>query len=234
MRYLLAAIPLFVATPAVAADVTIAVQGPVVELVVNQAVTGDPDTVSIGAGVVTRAPSAVEAARLNADRMAAAIARLKAEGVAAADIQTRDYSVQPQYTCNRDNTPPTFAGYQVENHVWAKLRKIEKTGPVLDALIAAGANSIDGPTFGLENDTAAKAAARKAAFSAAEARAREIAALAGYSGVRLLEVSEAFAPPRAYAKSEIIVSGARVGATPIEGGRVESGVTLTVKYEMAR
>jgi uncharacterized protein YggE len=234
MRLPIAAAMFLAATPAVAADVTIAVQGPVIELTVNQAVSGDPDIVSLGAGVVAKAPTAMEAARINADRMAKVIAELKKQGVAVADIQTRDYSVQPQFTYNRDNTPPTFNGYQVENHVWAKLRNVAKTGPVLDALIAAGANSIDGPAFELENDTAAKSAARKAAFAAAGARAKEIAALAGYTSVRLLEVSETIAPRRAFAKDEIMVTGSRVGATPIEAGQVESGVTLTVKYEMTR
>ena len=122
------------------------------------------------------------------------------------------------------------------NQVNAKLRRLDKAGETLDALIAAGANSLSGPNFMLEDDTSAKAQARKAAFASANARAREFASMTGYGNVKLLEVSESYASIRPMQVSrEIMVTAASMDkTTPIEPGQVETGVTLTVKFEMTR
>jgi uncharacterized protein len=236
MRFIAVLLIAAASSPAVAADINIAVQGPVIELTVNQQVAGNPDFAEVGAGVQTRAQTAVEAARLNAVQMERVVARLKALGIKADEIQTRAFSVQPQFTYQRDGAPPVFTGYLVENHVVAKLRKLDQAGPALDALIAAGANSIDGPNFMLENDTAAKTAARKAAFATAQRQARELAGLAGFGNVRLLELSESYVAARTINRDEIVVTGSRIkgASTPIEPGQVQTGVTLTVKYEMTR
>ena len=66
--------------------------------------------------------------------------------------------------------------------------------------------------------------------------AQSYARMAGYTGVRLLEVSESFqaggppppAPPMA------VAFRVQVAATPIEPGEVGTTATLTVKYEMTR
>ena len=224
------------ATPATAAEIQIAAQGPVVEMQVTESVKGAPDVVQVGAGVQTRAATAVEAARLNANAMDRIITRLRALGIKREDIQTSNFNLNPQWQYANDGAPPRFLGYDVTNQVNVKLRKIDQAGETLDALIAAGVNSVYGPNFMLEDDTAAKAQARKAAFASANARAKEYAAMAGYAGVRLLEVSESFASIRPMqVNREIMVSAmAADKVTPIEPGQVETGVTLTVKFEMTR
>lgn len=225
------------AAPAQAAEIQIQSQGPIVELTVNESVTAAPDIVQVGAGVQTRAPTAVGAAQTNAEKMDKVIAKLRALGIKREDIQTSNFSLNPQWQYRNDGEAPTFLGYDVSNQVNVKLRKLDQAGPILDALIAAGANSTFGPNFMLENDTAAKAAARKSAFASAEARGRELAAMAGYSAVRLLEVSETYATvqPMMVSRDAIMVTAAsKQTTTPIEPGQVQTGVTLTVKYEMTR
>ena len=225
------------AAPAAAAEVQIAAQGPVVELQVNESVKGAPDVVQVGAGVQTRAATAVEAARLNASAMDRIITRLRALGIKHEDIQSSNFNLNPQWQYGNDGAPPRFLGYDVTNQVNVKLRKLDQAGETLDALIAAGANSVFGPNFMLEDDTAAKAQARKAAFASANARAKDYAAMAGYANVKLLEVSESFASIRPMmASREIMVTAASASdkITPIEPGQVETGVTLTVKFEMTR
>lgn len=225
------------ASPAAAAEIQIQSSGPVIELSVSQTVNAKPDTAILGAGVQTRAMTADGAARDNAVKMDAIIARIRALGVVKEDIQTSNFSINPQFQYNNDNTPPRFIGYDVSNMVTFKLRKLDKVGPALDALIASGANNINGPTFMLDNDTAARSAARRAAFADAQARARELAGLAGYAGVKLLEVSEAYANvrPMQMERDAVMVTGSSVHkATPIEPGQVGTAATLTVKYEMTR
>ena len=229
----LAAAPVLV-WPAHSAEVQIAVQGPVAELTVTETSETPPDMAQVGAGVSTRAQSAIEAARLNAQQMQRVIARLRDLDIPLEDIQTANFNLNPQWT-HRNRQAPVFAGYEVTNQVNVKLRNMTRIGATMDALIAAGANSIYGPNFMVENDRAAKAAARRAAYTSAEARARELAALAGYRAVRLLEVSETYETRRPMQDREIMVTAdVAQAATQIEPGRVGVAATLTVKYEMTR
>lgn len=228
------------AQPALAAEIQIASTGPVIELTVSDTVNVKPDAAIVSAGVTTRAQSANEAARQNAQRMDGVIARLKQLGVAAADIQTSNFSLSPQYAYSNDGKPPQFVGYDVYNQVTVKLRDIAKIGPTLDALVAAGANNFSGPSFILDNDTAAKASARKNAFNSAEARAKELAGYAGYKSVRLLELSETYQtaggayPPPPMPVAMTVSSASRSESTPIQPGMVGTVAQLTVKYEMGR
>jgi uncharacterized protein len=230
----LAAAPLL-ALPATAAEIQIPVQGPVVELTVTETSETAPDLAQVGAGVSTRGQSASEAARLNAQQMDRVIARLRELGIPREDIQTSNFNLNPQWH-HRNEVEPVFNGYIVTNQVNVKLRDMTRIGTVFDALIAAGANSLYGPNFMVENDRAAKTAARRAAYASAEARARELAGLAGYSAVRLLEVSETYETRRPMHAREMMVTAnvSSDAATQIEPGRVAVDATLTVKYEMAR
>ena len=120
--------------------------------------TGDvarvPDLVRINAGVVTQAPTAVEAIRQNAARMEAVRAALRAAGIADRDIQTSNLNLNPNYRY-AENQPPQLVGYQAVNEVSVRFRDIAKTGAILDALVAQGANQINGPTLTIERPEAA-------------------------------------------------------------------------------
>ena len=233
------AMAVLIGTPVAAAEIQIPVQGPVVELTVSQSVNTKPDIATVGAGVTTRASTANESARLNAAAMQAIIARLRQLGIATEDIQTANFSLNPQFSYSNDGQPPRFLGHDTNNQVTVKIRKLDRIGPVLDALVAAGANNFFGPNFSLEKDQEAKSAARRAAYADAQARSRELAGLAGYANVRLLEISEV------YNNSIGFISGVMPGAitvtasssekiTPIEPGQVGTSATLTLKYEMIR
>ena len=236
------AVPLFaasaVALPAAAAEIQIAVQNPVVELTITEVVRADPDIAQVGAGVQTRAQSASEAVQANAQQMERLVERLRSLGIEREDIQTSNFSLNAEYDYNnRNGQAPIFTGYMVTNQVTVRLKRLDRVGQVLDALVAAGANNIFGPNFMLEDDRAAKAVARNNAFERSQVQAQEFARMAGYTGVRLLEVSETFQSfgPVPVAEGAIRVSAAsRDATTPIEPGQVGTGVTLTTKYEMTR
>ena len=235
-RHLLAAAAL-IASPAMAANVDIAVQGPVVEITASETVQSEPDQATVGAGVTTRARTAVQAMRDNAIAMDAVIARLKALGIAREDIQTSGVNLNAAFQYNNNNTPPVFQGYDVTNQVSVTLKDIGKIGVTLDALVASGANNLNGPFFSRKNDKPQRAQAREAAFKTAEAQARDYAKMAGFGGVRLLAVEETLSqggpiPFEAMRAQAITVTAAKV--TPIEPGRVGTAVQLTAKYEMTR
>ncbi|QZD95818.1 SIMPL domain-containing protein [Qipengyuania gelatinilytica] len=219
-----------------AAEVQISTEGPVVELTVMEQVEADPDLVTVGAGVTTDAPTAVEALRLNSVEMRKVIDRLKALGIAERDIQTTGINLNARYDYDQRTQRQVFRGYQASNRVSVKLREVDETGKVLDALVVAGATNLDGPRFSLEDDTQAKAEARRRAMERARAQSLEYARLAGYSDLRLLEVNETITGrsgpvPQMRAVATMDVAEA---SAPVQPGLVSTSVNVTVKYEMVR
>lgn len=225
-----------VPTAAIAGEVQIQAQGPVIELSVFESITVEPDLVTIGAGVSTQAPTAVEAMRQNAVEMQSVIERILALGVPEEDIQTTGISLNAQYEYIRETQRNVFRGYQVSNRVSVKLREIDETGAVLDALVVAGATDLSGPDFSIEDDEAATDAARASAVARAQARAEAYAAMLGYNGVKVLEINEALqgrAPPQQMAMRESADAITLTSSSaPVQPGMVSTGVSITIKYEM--
>jgi hypothetical protein len=224
-----------IAVPAAGANVEIEAEGPVIELGVYESITAEPDIVTIGAGVTSEAPTAVEAMRQNAEAMTRVIERIRALGVDEKDIQTTGINLSPRYDYDRDNREQVFRGYTVSNRVSVKLREIQGTGEALDALVAAGATDISGPNFGLEDDQAAKDEARERAIERAGARARAYAEMLEYDGVRVLQINESIRgrqPMPANAMRAVADESIQVSATPVQPGMIETGVSISITYEL--
>lgn len=220
------------AAPATAAEVQIAANGPVVELTVNESVEAAPDLATVSAGVTTQASTAVEAMRANATQMRAVVDRIKQLGVAERDIQTAGINLGAMYDYDQAARRQVFRGYQASNRVSVTLRDIDRTGEVLDALVAAGATDLGGPDWSIDDDTAARAQARRTAMETARAQALEYARLAGYSDVRLLAIVESVASRPPMPMMRMVAAEAADAATPVQPGMVQAGVTVTVKYEL--
>ncbi|QUL39151.1 SIMPL domain-containing protein [Erythrobacter sp. JK5] len=224
-----------IAVPAHSATVEIESEGPVVELSVYESITAEPDIATISAGVTSDAATAVEAMRLNAIEMRRVIDRIKALGIDEKDIQTSGINLNARYDYNRAAQRNEFRGYQVSNRVNVKLREIEATGAVLDALVAAGATDLGGPSFSIENDEAAKAQARQRAVEKARAQAESYAAMLGYAAVRVLAIDETIrggAPMQQVALRDAMVAEAEAAPPPVQPGMISTGVAITITYEL--
>jgi len=148
-----------------------------------------PDVAVISAGVVTRSATAVAALAENATRMERVRAALKRAGIADRDIQTSTVSLNPDYRY-AENQPPQLTGYSATNTVNVRFRDIKATGKILDALVAEGANQINGPSLTIDKPEAALDEARTRAIANGRARAELYARSLGMRIVRLLSVSE--------------------------------------------
>lgn len=222
-----------VAAPA-AAEVQVSAAGPIVELTVNESVEAEPDIVTVSAGVTTQARTAVEAMRTNAQQMRAVIDRIKSLGIAERDIQTAGITLGAMYDYNQQTQRQVFRGYQASNRVSVKLRDIDRTGEVLDSLVAAGATDLGGPDWSIDDDTAARAQARRQAMETARGQALEYARASGFSDIRLLEISETIAPQPPMPYLRAVRAEAADASTPVQPGMVRAGVTVRVTYEMTR
>ena len=191
-----------------------------------------PDVATISAGVVTQAADANAAMRANADQMAKVMAAIKAAGIAERDIQTAGISVHPQYRY-AENQPPTITGYQASNTVNLKVRDIGDLGGVLDALVASGANQVNGPSFEIDEPEAAYDEARLAALEKAKARAETYAKAMGMRVRRVVSISEGggFQPPMPMMRMAAMDSAARA-ETSVSPGETKLSVNLDVVFEL--
>ncbi|MET4896223.1 SIMPL domain-containing protein [Sphingomonadaceae bacterium jetA1] len=163
--------------------------GTVLDISAEGRTTRVPDLATIRAGVVSQGATAAAALSDNAARMTRVLAAVKRAGVADRDIQTATVQLQPQYRYG-DNVPPTITGYQAINTLNIRFRDIATSGSVLDALVAQGANQIDGPNLSLDNPDAALDEARTDAVRRARARAELYAKAAGMRVLRIVSITE--------------------------------------------
>jgi hypothetical protein len=150
---------------------------------------GQPDTAMLSAGVSVDAPTAAAALADANKNMQGILAALKKLGVADRDIQTRNFSVHPQYA-NGNGQAPHVTGYQVTNQVQVRLAEIGRLGPALDALVVAGANQINGVNFSIHDPATLLAQARTDAVTDARAKAETFAKAAGVSLGSILSINE--------------------------------------------
>lgn len=226
------AVPATAQTPGPMMTPVPVISGTRLDIVAEGDVVRTPDIATISAGVVTQAATAGAAMNDNAQRMSAAIAALKKAGVADRDIQTSSINLSPQYRYG-ENMPPVLTGYQASNQVSVRFRDIKRSGAILDALVAVGANQINGPSFSVDKPEAALDEARTAAIGKARARADLYARAAGMTVKRILSISEegGFAPPR---PAPMFQMAREKGAadTAIEAGEQKLSVNVSVSFEL--
>ena len=224
------------AVPASAQD-TVAVVRPVAGTRLDISATGSvsrvPDLAIISAGVVTKSPTASGAIADNAARMERVRAALKRAGIADRDIQTSSINLNPDYRYD-NNQPPVLTGYQASNTVAIKFRDIRNTGKILDALVAQGANQINGPSLTIDKPEAAYDEARTKALAAGRARADLYARSLGMRVTRLLSVSEGGTNmPRPPYPMAMMAQAERSDAkTAIEPGSQDLEITLAMSFEL--
>lgn len=229
-----AALTLIPANLAQAANVEIVAQNPVIELSVSEQVDSAPDTAMFSTGVETKAPTATQALRQNSVQARAVIDRLKSLGIAEKDIQTTGINLRADYEYDQPSRENRFVGYVVSNQVSATLNDISKLGEILDAIVTSGATNINGPSFSIRDDSKVKDLARERALANAKTRALSYARSEGYSGVRVLSISEGIFHQSEQPKMRMEMDAVAQSSPPVAPGQVGTVVSLNITYEMTR
>lgn len=199
-----------------------------------------PDLALFSAGVTTQGKTAAEALGANSSAMTRVVAALKRAGVADRDIQTSNLSVNPVYAEPRrlpdgsiEPRPQEIIGYQVSNTVSVRQRKLGDYGQVIDTLVTAGANQVNGPSFQLDRPDDALDAARTEAMAKARARADLYARAAGLRVVRIVSISESGGRMPPMPVMYRMAAEAAAPAPPVAAGEVSLSVDVTVQFELA-
>ena len=156
--------------------------------------------------------------------------RGRGAGVARRDIRTTLLSVQPRYDY-RDGKAPALTGYDLANVVEVTVRDLAALGDVIDGALTAGATSLDGLTFRVDDPRAAERDARTAAVAEARARADVLAEAAGLTIAGVGDIVEGGrAADLAAAEGGPDDGWPPMPATPVEAGTTEIAVTVTVTF----
>lgn len=224
-----------------------------VERLINVNGTGEvkvvPDLATLQVAVETTGETARAAQEQNARAMQGVIAVLRRMGIAEKDIQTTQLSLYPIYEevppkpepvpgpgeprlGLPEPKPPRIIGFRAENNVQITVRKLDDLGRVVDAVTEAGANRIQGMSFGLSDPKPWQDTALEQAVADARRQAELVARAAGVQikGVRNISVHGGGIP---------IVRGAMAlaaegygGGPPVMPGEmtIQVGVSMTFEF----
>lgn len=190
-----------------------------------------PDLATVSLGVTTQDASAAAAMAANSSALSAVMERLSATGIEPRDIQTSNLSLNPNWQHSPDGSaPPRITGYVATNQVTVRVRDVARLGAVLDAAIGDGANTLNGITFGMQDDAALQDEARTRAVQDARSRAQVLAGAAGVQLKRIVSITEGggYAPPMPMYRME----AAMAADVPVAQGEIGIGASVTVIYEI--
>ena len=191
-----------------------------------------PDMATINLGVTTTAETAAEALGKNSEAMNAVIERLKAAGIESKDLQTSGLSVNPNWESSSSYSSGSgskLAGYVATNMLMLRVTDLEKLGPLLDASVADGANTLNGVTFGLIDPRPAVDEARKLAVVDARARAELLAEAAG---VKLGPIRQINDGGNFNGGGPVFRADAKMASVPIQQGEVNYQANVSIVWEL--
>ncbi len=192
-----------------------------------------PDVAILNLGVEAQALTVAEAQKQAAEAMEAVVGELDKHGIAKKDIKTQHFSIAPVRRWVEDKE--VLIGYRVTNTVTTKVRKVEDTGTIIDAVAKAGGDftRINSISFTVDDPTASHKEAREKAMADAETKAKQLADLAGVKLDKPTYISESgglIPGPR-----EFIMRAEAAKApppTPISPGEMEIRLSVQMVYSI--
>lgn len=193
-----------------------------------------PDIAYVSIGVHTEAEDAKDAVAENNTQSQAVIDALVKAGIEAEDIQTTNFSIYPQ---ERFSPMGESQGkyYAVDNTVYVKVRDLETLGSLLDTAVKAGANTIYGISFDLEEKDAAMEQGRQAAIENARKQAEQLASAAGVKVGSVYSISSYTSVPvpmSYYDVKGLGGAGEALASVPVSTGQMTITVDVNVVFEI--
>ncbi|MEM6637358.1 MAG: SIMPL domain-containing protein [Pseudomonadota bacterium] len=150
-----------------------------------------PDMADITLGVTEESSQADLAASAVSRAAAAIFDTLGAVGIAASDVQTRDFQLTPVFDRRaQDGGPPRVIGYRASYAVHVTVRELNDLGMVLSETLESGATEFRGLSFDLSDRTRAEEIARRAAIQDARTKAATYADAAEVGLGPVMEIAE--------------------------------------------
>jgi hypothetical protein len=192
--------------------------------------TAKPDQAQLDVGVVTDGATAQDASQQNASLTNTVQAALSKVLGSAGTMQTVSYYVTPRYS-TAPNQPSAIIGYTASNTTRVTTTDLSQIGLLIDAANQAGANSVGGLSFGLQNPEPLVEQALTLATKQATAHAAAIAA--GLGG----KVGAVLSAQEGSSYSPVLVAGVSAAmpvTTPVQTGTVTVYATVTIQVGLVQ
>jgi hypothetical protein len=165
--------------------------------------------------------------------MNALFAALQQSGIPDKDVQTSNFAVMPRYKFEEGKSPE-LVGYDVSNNVTVTVRKTSDLGPLLDRLVQAGSNQINGIGFEVSEPSAALDEARKLATADATRKARIYAEAMGVTLGPVMSISEGISVerPMPYMRGKAMMADAPAPPVPVAAGEQSLSVDVNISWEI--
>jgi uncharacterized protein YggE len=196
-------------------------------------VTVAPDVATLQLGIEAQAATVAEAQTQASQAMDRVMTALTKNGVAKKDIQTQYFNINTISQWDDKSQRQVIIGYRVSNMVTAKIRTIDKTGAIIDAVVVAGGDltRIDSISFSVDDPTAYYRQAREKAMADAKAKAEQLASLSGVTLGKPTYISESSSFPSP-TPIRVAEQGTPSVETPISPGEIDITVSVQVVYKI--
>jgi uncharacterized protein YggE len=195
-----------------------------------------PDRATVRLGAQAQGVDATTAQSKVNVVLQAALTRIRALGIEEKRIRTENLSLFPVYENQKpgDENPPRITGYRASNVLAVEVENLTLVGRVIDTGLAAGINNVEGVSFDLKNDDAARAQALERAVAQAKSKAETLARALGMRLNGVVEVNEggiSVNPPQPMYRRMAMAS--MDAATPVQPGEVSVSASVTIRYRLS-
>lgn len=203
-----------------------------------------PDVAEFSFSVVEEAKDVKSAQDAVSKKTEVAINSLKKLGIDEKDIKTTSFNAYPKYQYNEiycikapcPSGKQEIVGYEVNQNITVKVRKIDDSAKAIDAVTTAGASNVSGISFTIDDEDALIRDARKKAIDDAREKAKVLAKDLDVKLVRIVSFNEngGRGVYPMYMKADAVSAGPEsapsVPVLPTGENKISSSVTIT--YEI--
>lgn len=191
-----------------------------------------PNIATVTIGVRTTGVNVSDVVAANAAQVAEVMEALSGLGIAMEDMQTSNFNVYANQSYDPvTGLPSEITSYSVENTVTVIARDLSKLGQLLDRAVSAGANSIWGVSFDVDDKSTTQAQARDLAVQNAIEQAQALAAAAGVELGEIISINYA---PTGYYYGPMYGMGGGGGvaeaSTSILPGQITVGADVSITF----
>jgi uncharacterized protein len=159
---------------------------------------------------------------------------IKKQDIPEKDIRTELFQVNPKFEADKRGNARRV-GYTVTNRVSVKVRDLKKTGKVLSASLNAGATSVHGPQFELDNPSQVEREALAAATRDAKAKAQAVAEAAGVQLGEIISIQPQhmnWPVPVYRGRAMAMMASADVASEPVSAGEQTLTGHVSLTFEI--
>ncbi|MFC1954982.1 SIMPL domain-containing protein [Chloroflexota bacterium] len=198
-------------------------------------VSAVPDLATLRLGIEAQETTVAVAQSQAAEAMDKVMVALVDSGVAEKDIQTQYFNIRRVTRWDNVKEQEVVVGYRVTNMVTAKIREMDKIGSVVDVVAVAGGDltRVDSISFSVEDPSIYHQEAREKAMVDVEAKAKQLAELAGVKLGRPTYITEsAYMPSQVYAQG-MVRAEAMPAPMPVETSISPGEMIISLTVQLA-